>query len=274
MVGQKQNNTYSVMDRNVPLTMLENPKMLFRQKTFRWLTIFAALQFSTPEPAVAQSDNLIRISRTSETAVFTAGKQYYVSIECSVIPNFGDLAGKVTNKGFLNENGFHRNRKLAHFISLSNGEIEYEIGDDGKPTEKSRTKFGHLIAPYTYWNSGGRNDGHIETGQGCKQGKYLVNPQATLEGRVGYSYNNKLPEGKTSLVTDTLTLASGLGTHLGSLAFGGALSGGALGTLTDLTGDAASVETYLNRFRGDKAIIRPLVLRAGVCAIGCRALFR
>ncbi|SEL38741.1 hypothetical protein [Pacificibacter marinus] len=224
----------------------------------------AITTFSTAvvaEPLAVSPDVPIR--------AFAADGQYYVQIRCVVSDNLSDVAGKIGNDGMLGGGIFNKNYKLAHFISLSSSAIEFTVDQNGAATQSSAAKFGHTVIPFAYSDTGDGGVGKsARTKMGCGQDHYLASPgSAQLEGRVGYSWDTQRPATDSSLVEASFNLVSGLGVNLGALAFGGALSGGALANLTEAKGVATSIDTFLAKFRGGEVLEDALFLGPGITQI-------
>ncbi|WP_339759613.1 hypothetical protein [uncultured Sulfitobacter sp.] len=211
----------------------------------------------------------LTISPDVPTRAFAADGQYYVQIRCGVSDNLSDLASKIGNDGTLGGGIFIKNYKLAHFISLSNSAIEFTLDGNGAVTQSSAAKFGHTVIPFAYSDTGNSGDGKSASREmGCGQDHYLASPgSAQLEGRVGYSWDTQRPATDSSLVAASFNLVSGLGANLGALAFGGALSGGALANLNEAKGMATDIDTFLAKFRGGEVLEDALFLGPGVTQI-------
>ncbi len=242
---------------------------------FSTLTRIAAIAIAMAGSATLTCADPLTITPDAPTRVFGADGQYYVQIRCRVSDNLKDAAGKIGNDGKLRKGKWvseiwSKNYKLVHFISLSNSAIEFTLDENGAVSQSSAAKFGHTVIPIAYVDTG-KSDGtgKLARGEmGCGQDLYLASPGAArLEGRVGYSWDTQRPANDQNLVNASLTLVSGLGTTLGGLAFGGALSGGALASLNQVTGMATAIDTFLKEFRGGVAIENALFLGPGVTQI-------
>ena len=211
----------------------------------------------------------LTISPDVPPRAFAADGQYYVQIRCGVSDNLSDVASKIGKDGTLGGSIFIKNYKLAHFISLSSSTIEFTLDGNGAVTQSSAAKFGHTVIPFAYSDTGNSGDGKsVSTEMGCGQDHYLASPgSAQLEGRVGYSWDTQRPATDSSLVAASFNLVSGLGANLGALAFGGALSGGALANLNEAKGMATDIDTFLAKFRGGKVLEEALFLGPGLTQI-------
>jgi len=228
----------------------------------------AALAISVANLATLTIAEPLTISPKAPTQALAVDGQYYVQIRCSISDDLIEAAGKIGNDG-TPRRGLVKNFKLSHFISLSNNAIEFRQDENGAISQTSAAKFGHTVIPFAYADTGDTGAGKSARREmGCGQDLYLTSPgSAQLEGRVGYSWDTERPANDSSLVAASFDLVAGLGANLGALAFGGALSGGALANLTEARGVATAIDTFLSKFRGGKVVEDALFLGPGVTQI-------